>query len=267
MSKKETIQSIKSPLKVLIRKVAADIVPQSVERDGYFTAYSISEDLKYSKVYFWAGEYLTIVFDDLGIKEEINELSAQLIFDILIRELYARVTSRGTTIEDSLAKYLIEDDYEYAAKRLKEILTRSKGVYKVILLSSLIELVDIDSLQIGNVEIKRLTSDYFEEWSEKIAGGSIVVPYVYNKDFSERYEDCVALETTIEGYHVDNEKSKVFDLAISNIKQMFAFLYCSKTFLSNKVNKYELKTTETKTRTLGGDNFNRYSGFFCEENF
>jgi len=88
-----------------------------------------------------------------------------------------------------LDSYLKEEDFKFAESELLKLLKEAKNRHKIILLTNLVNLSEIDSFQVGNVLIRRIDDKYLKGMPEKVnsefAGGLIggLLGYSKKEDF------------------------------------------------------------------------------------
>jgi len=241
-------------LKILIDLFSAKIGQKESLSVSEDKQYDFQDDLKYTDFYFNGGFLLRdLVLGKIkNCKNETNEDFSQELFNNIMNEVYNKIKKRGISIEKTLNNYLIEEDYDFAAERLEESLRKSKKNFKVILVSDLIELNDIDSCQIGNVVIKKINKEYVTSLPNNIEGvkgesllGSLGPKSFNRESFLEKHKEHVGLEIGVQGYHFNDELSPVFDSAIKEIRLVFAYLFLCRNFSTEVEKKFEFKI-ETK---------------------
>lgn len=76
--------------------------------------------------------------------------------------------------------------------------------------------------------------------------------YLNPVQFLQEFKGRVILETSVEGYHLNNETSKVFEEALNEYKRVFSFLSVCENFLGNvKSDRYDIKTEDVKMLNYG----------------
>ena len=233
--------------------------PQEVLKEPS-EALNFEDNIKCDSWYFSGGFLLRgLVVDKLGKKwSKLNDATAYQMFSRLCHHLYNRIKEREGEIQETLNKYLKEEDVEAAALLFTKLLEDSDGKYKVVLVTNLVNLKDVSSVRVGDVFIRRLDADYVQDWPDsgaeygdlsKLTVLSNRPQYQSKQKFLESNQDNCVLEAYIEGNHFDKEQSFVFDSAVSAFKRFFSYLYVCKFFFEN-VEKGEFKI-ETPQDTLG----------------
>lgn len=255
-------------LKTLVQQYSGIIGPEHIFRNSKADTYLFEDNLRFNKHYFYGGYFLREVLEKIGCrKNETNYDFCYNLFHKIMSEVYRNVKDRNIPIEKTLDNYLTEEDFDFAAKRLEELLKSSRSKFKIILVSNLIELSDIESLQIGNVTVRKITRNYINTLPEEIEidpvrFGLLSVERhrkkITREEFLDKYHEHVALEVNVEGYHFEDETSPVFYLAIQEIRLFFAYLFACKHFLENVAKgKYKIEVKEMpkypflSTETIG----------------
>lgn len=108
-------------------------------------------------------------------------------------------------------------------------------------MTDLIALVDTTNMRVGQVLIRKVDADYIKELPQKIATYDPEGRPDYlsgekeltREQFYSAYKDKSVLEISIRGYHLQNETSAVFDMALFEYRQVFSYFYMCKHFLEN----------------------------------
>jgi hypothetical protein len=140
---------------------------------------------------------------------------------------------------------------------LEELLRTTHDRYKLILVTNLIILRDIDSVSVGNVLLRRVSEDYMTDWPQQHSSGGdslfaalrLNSPiYESKQKFLEKNRDKTALEIEIEGFHLDDEQSPTFNAAVHGFRRVFAYLFLCECFLSNvKEEQYKIEKPKLLT--------------------
>lgn len=120
--------------------------------------YEFEDDLYFSEVYFNGGYFLKEFALDIISKYKlgVNLSTSYELFKYICKIIYNKIKSRVDIIDNTLNVYLEEDDIDYAFSEIFKKLDESDKTYKVYLLSNLLSLRDINSVEIGKVTIKNL---------------------------------------------------------------------------------------------------------------
>lgn len=246
----DTISKAFVNFKQVIKVSLQNIGPESkiIEVDG--KKYNFADNIFFNSTYFNGGYIIkNYVLDNIPeFQGKVSSPSGTVLFKDICEYIYSKIKSRNNMIENTLDIYLEEDDYLSAFSRLKELVTASYNKYKVFLITNLITLNDIPSVQIGKVLIRKIDEEFIKDLPEKtestkgllrILEGNVSTP----TEFLEQYKNLVSFELDIEGYHLDKEESKVYDLSLFEYKQTFSYLFMCEHYLSNtKENKYVVET-------------------------
>lgn len=249
-------------LKVVIQTCFGDIGLKEHLSASEDKQYDFQDNLKRTDFYFLGGLLLreSVLSTIKNCKDKTNAAFVEKVFDKIMKDVYGKIKDRKIIFEKTLNNYLIEEDFDFAAERLEEILRNPRKKFKVILISELIELSDIEACQIGNVTIRKINKDYtdtlpIEIESQKDLGvtllGSFGEKIISRDKFLEEHKEHVALEINTVGYHFDDELSPVFDSAVQEIRLVFAYLFLSRHFSSNVEKEFKFKI-ETKEIKRGG---------------
>lgn len=212
--------------------------------------------IKFNKTYFAGGGFLkSLVLNDNKIyKERINDLTAYEIFKHLTQCISTVIQNRENELDKTFDKFLRPEDYGLAKKLIDDDITKSKGTFKVIFITDLIELANIDQIYIGRGKIKKIDDNYLSQWPETIPSKlrksllGFGLPDDSKNKFLEQHKNHVAIEIDVQGFHFDDEKSAVIDSAIREIKLIFSFLLMCRRFLASvSEDAISINTKETKT--------------------
>lgn len=231
-----------------------------IGKDGTYCLGEIQPDeqnpIKFNKTYFAGGGFLKsfVLNDSRNYKERINDATAYEIFKHITRHIAALIQNREKELNKTFDKYLKPEDYELAKKLIDGDIAESEGDFRVIFITDLIELVDLNQIIIGRGKIRKIGDDYMSQWpdtiptkSRKSLLGFGMLDDTKNK-FLEQHKNHVAIEIDVQGYHYCDEKSVVMDLAIRDIKLIFSFLLMCRRFLSTtSEDAISINTKETKT--------------------
>jgi hypothetical protein len=215
--------------------------------------------IKFNKTYFAGGRILKsfVLDDNRNHKERINDATAYEIFKHLTQDISALIRNREEKLEKTFDEYLKIEDYTLAKKIVDEDVSKSEGEFLVIFITDLIELVNLNQISIGRGTIRKIDDDYMRQWPEAIPSklrksllGFGLADDTKNK-FLEQHKNHVAIEIYVQGYHYNDEKSAVVDLAIRDVKLIFSFLLMCRRFLSTvSKDAISINTKETKINLL-----------------
>lgn len=216
--------------------------------------YSFEDEIYYGEAYFNGGFELKRRFLDnvSKYKGKINYSSSSRLFGYICKFIYNRIKSRVKNIDDTLEIYLKDDDISAGLLEIENKLKQSYGVYRIYLITNLIYLKNIKTLQFGNVNMNRVDEDSINWFPEKIEhpfNSSLTKLLVIDRPLSrekflKKYKDNVILETRIEGYHINNEVSDVIEKALFEYRQLFSYLIMCKELLGQS--KSDKDILETK---------------------
>jgi hypothetical protein len=224
--------------------------------------YEFEDDLYFNEVYFNGGYFLKEFFLD-GIskyKLGVNLSTSYELFKYICKIIYSKIKSREDVIVDTLNVYLEEDDIDYGFSEIFKKLNESNKTYKVYLLSNLVSLRNINSVEIGKVTAKYLNEEVIKDLPQNIekvfpsALSKVLVEskYLSPVQFLQEFKGRVILEISVEGYHLNNETSKVFEEALNEYKRVFSFLSVCENFLGNvKSDRYDIKTEDVRMFNYG----------------
>jgi hypothetical protein len=196
---------------------------------------------------YFSGGYLLkqLIIDRLpgDLRKKVNEATAYTLFDRLCTHLYGRIKGREGTINQTLDKSLTEDDVESAAALFEEALMTSQDTYQVTLVTNLLMLRDIDLVRVGDVLLRPVNNALIENWPDSCGPTekrglllsllSNSSNYPSKDSFLEATRDYAAVEVLVEGTHLDEEQSLVFESAVAAFKRLFAYLCICQFFFSN----------------------------------
>jgi len=239
--------------KDLINFYFKNIGPKSKLKYEEKNIYSFEDDIYFGEVYFGGGSDLKRkILDNIPkYKGKINYSSSYQLFGYICKFIYNRIKSRVKSIDDTLEIYLKDNDISAGLLEIENKLKQSYGVYRIYLITNLIYLKNIKTLQFGNVNMNRVDEDSINWFPEKIEhpfNSSLTKLLVIDRPLSrekflKKYKDNVILETRIEGYHINNEVSDVFKKALFEYRQVFSYLIMCKGLLAQcKSDKDVLET-------------------------
>jgi len=252
-------------LETLLKLAFGAIGPKSCLEVPDEQKYTFQDDIKFTERYFNDGYlFREMVLEQIkSCKGKTNYFFSYKIFDRISRDIYEKIKKRNPDVQKTLNHYLVSDDFIFASNKLEDMLKNSIGKFRLILVTDLIELRDMDSFQIGTVAVKKIDEKYLKDFPEKIDDcpwpflGSITSgqkTYLDKEEFLNKHKEHVALEVDAEGYHFEKEMSPVFDMALRELRQTFAYLFMSKHFLENVQNKYTIQVKKLKSPSLFGPN-------------
>jgi len=231
-----------------------------VGKDGTYCLGEYKPDgenpVKFNKTYFAGGRILKsfVLNDNRNYKELINDTTAYEIFKHLTQDISTLIQNREQNLDKTFTKYLKPEDYLFAKKLIDEDISKSKGEFQVIFITDLIELVNLDQISIGRGKIRKIDDNYMSQWPENIPSKlrksllGIGDAEDTKHKFLDQHKNHVAIEICVQGYHYNDEKSAVVDLAIHDIKLIFSFLLMCRRFLSSvSKDAVSINTKETNT--------------------
>jgi len=238
------------------------IGPESKINYKGLSVFEFEDNLYFNEYYFTGGTVLKELFlDDISkYHSGVNILTSYELFKYICKIIYNKIKSRVDVINDTLNVYLKEDDIDYGFSEIFKKLDESKRIYKVYLLSNLVSLENVNSVEIGKVTlinlneetIKDLPQNIEKDFSSPLSKKLDKNKYLSPKEFLQEYKGRVILETSVEGYHLNDEISKVFEDALREYKRVFSYLSACKIFLENvKADKYNIETEVLKIFNYG----------------
>ncbi len=252
-------KNIEKFLKVALTFIAHKDSPNiRVARDTY----DFDNELKRTNEYF-LGWYLLreLVLDkEKELRYKINDNSSQTLFEALVEAIYEKIKERDEKVTTTLSNHFENGDLKFATNFMKKILVESHDKYSIILITDLIDLLDINRFQVGNVEIAKINEDFINNLPEQIEDylGLLGIlakenggypNYRTKENFLEQNKKYIALSVGITGFHHNRERSIVFEEALSEFKQVFAYLAYAKHFFANKKKKvFQIKTRSPEYR-------------------
>jgi len=246
--------SNKKEFKDFINFYFKNIGPKSKLKYEEKNIYSFEDDIYFGEVYFGGGSDLKIkILDNIPkYKGKINYSSSYQLFGYICKFIYNRIKSRVKNIDDTLETYLKDEDISAGLLEIENKLKQSYGVYRIYLITNLIYLKNIKTLQFGNVNMNRVDEDSINWFPEKIEypfKSSLAKLLVIDKALSreellKEYKNNVILETRIKGYHISSEKSDVVKSAFFEYRQVFSYLIMCKGLLGQ--GKFGKDIFETK---------------------
>lgn len=224
--------------------------------------YKFEDDLYFNEYYFTGGYIIKQLFlDDISKYQlGVNFSTSYELFTYICKIIYNKIKSRVDVIDDTLDVYLKEGDIDYGFSEIYKKLDESNKIYKVYLLSNLVSLRDINSVEIGKVTVKHLNEEVIKDLPQNIEKGfpsalSKVLAeskYLSPVQFLQGFKGRVILEISVEGYHLNNETSKVFEEAFDEYKRVFSYLSVCKNFLGNvKSDRYDIETEDIRILDYG----------------
>jgi len=241
------------------------IGPESKISYKGLSVFEFEDDLYFNEYYFTGGTILKKIFlDDISkYRSGVNLSTSYELFKYICRIIYNKIKSRVDIINDTLNVYLKEDDIDYGFSEIIKKLDESNKVYRVYLISNLISLENVNSAEIGKVTLINLNKETINELPENIekdfstplANILDEKKYLNPQEFLQKYKGRVILEISVEGYHLNNEISKVFEDALQEYKRVFSYLSACKIFLGNvSADKYNFETESLKKYDYGVQN-------------
>jgi hypothetical protein len=231
-----------------------------IGKDGTYCLGEYQSDeqnpVKFNKNYFAGGGFLKsfVLNDNRNYKEQINDATAYEIFKHITKDVAILIQNREAGLDKTFEKYLKPEDYTLAKKLIDDDITKSKGEFRVVFITDLIELVNLDQILIGRGRIRKIDNNYMSQWPETIPTKSqkSLLGFGLTDDtkdkFLEQHKNHVAIEIDVHGYHYCDEKSAVIVSAIRDIKLIFSFLLMCRRFLSSvSEDAISINTKETKT--------------------
>ena len=261
--------------KALIINIFKNIGPLSKINLKKLQFYEFENGLYFNEIYLSGGVLLKELVLDKIYKNEVNESTSYELFQYIAKTIYDKIKSRIGVIEDTLNTYLEDKEIDCAFSEMFKKLDDSYGEYTLYLLTNLISLRDIETVEIGKAKVKNLNetvvkklpenieqsfkSVFYEAWVEMTQ----VNKYLSHTQFLEEFKGRVILEISVEGYHLNNEMSKVFEKFLREYKHVFSYLSACKDFLGNvKLNSYIIKTEDMGTYEDGVYSFNKVPQIF-----
>jgi len=233
---KKAYEFFEKGLKIFFKSLG----PKSTIEPNKNKIYSLEKDIFYNDDFFAGALYLKekILNKMRKYENKINDLSAFALLKYLAKELYKIIKKRQKNINDTLEKYLTDEDISSGFSKMLDKLDNSFSEYNVYLINNLIELKDIDFIQFGNVKINKIDEKLFKKLPEKIpkyreyyksifAEALDEQKFLTPKQFINECKEYVALEVKVNGYQISSEISKVLEDALFEFKQIFSyFLIC-----------------------------------------
>jgi len=198
------------------------------------------------------------------IKNETNEAFVYSLLGSLIDALCHRIVGRENDITRRIDYYLNDEDIKFSCKYVNDKIKESKKKHKIILFTNLIELRDIQEINIGNVKIVDVTNDYLKKYPPKFWITSLIeqlnLPEQPKSVLNlERY---TALETEVDGYHFDIEKSVTFEDALNAFRITFSYIHLCDFFLKNdKIESYEIQKEFIPPKTIFDSGYDKQRYF------
>lgn len=256
---KKAYEFFEKGLKIFFKSLG----PKSTIEPNKNKIYSLEKDIFYNDDFFAGALYLKekVLNKMRKYENKINDLSTFALLKYLAKELYKIIKKRQKNINDTLEKYLTDEDISSGFSKMLDKLDNSFSEYNVYLINNLIELKDIDFIQFGNVKINKIDEKLFKKLPEKIpkyreyyksifAEALDEQKFLTPKQFINECKEYVALEVKVNGYQISSEISKVLEDALFEFKQIFSyFLICqiclqTSTPISRKGEVVKLKNFE-----------------------
>ncbi len=250
--KNKKLNSFRNHLHEILQSLAAGIGPESVVSDK---SIPVESGLKITLLAYFSSidRFRDIIVESANIHgaKKLNDESIDELYFIIVKKLSQVIKNRHETITDMLNKYVIAEDVILIEQEIDRILRESYREYKVVLITNLIKLEDVNKLWVSGTSLIKIGTDYFNDWPHQVDNtAALAIALLGSKAFIEReslgkkYQGMVALETLIEGHHIKNENSYVIQNAIISFRQVFSYLYICKQFLSSvSKDRYDIKTT------------------------
>jgi len=224
--------------------------------------YKFEDDLYFNEYYFNGGFILKEFFLDNISKYQkgVNISTSYELFTYICKIMYNKIKSRVDIIDDTLDVYLEKEDIDYGFSEIFKKLDESNRIYEVYLLSNLISLRNVNSIEIGKVTVKNLNEEVIKDLPQNIEKRFSLAlsetlaesKYLSPEQFLQEFKGRVILEISVEGYHLNKEVSKVFEEAIREYKHVFSYLFVCKNFLGNvKLDRYNIETEDVKIFDYG----------------
>lgn len=242
---------------VSIRKIFGNIGPESKIKGADDKKFKFLDNIFINAKYVYSGPF----FKDMVLEEipkcqgQVNLPFAYALLMEISQHTYRKIKTRAGIIENTLDSYLQDDDIAFAFAKLNELLDASNNKYRVFLITDIIDLRDVDSIQLGNVIIRKINDNFVKSLPEAIESknatslGSVLAGRrkLTPDEFLEENKNNVSLETDIKGYHLNSEMSPVFDSALFEYRQVCSYLFMSKQFLANvQSGKFTVETKDVK---------------------
>lgn len=219
--------------------------------------YKFEDDLYFNEYYFNGGFILKEFFlDDISkYQKGVNISTSYELFTYICKIMYNKIKSRVDVIDDILDVYLEKEDIDYGFSEIFKKLDESNRIYKVYLLSNLVSLRNVNSVEIGKVTVKHLNEEVIKDlpqniekcFSSALSEALAESKYLSPEQFLQEFKGRVVLEISVEGYHLNNEISKVFEEALREYKRVFSYLSVCKNFLGNvKSDRYNIETEDVR---------------------
>jgi len=240
-------RKMKEHFKSIITGFFKFIGPESKINYKGLSVYEFEDNLYFNEYYFTGGTILKEFFLNSFPKYHtgVNISTSTELFKYICKIIYNKIKSRVDFIDETLDVYLKEDDIDYGFSEIFKKIDESKRKYKFYLLSNLLSLGNVNSIEIGKViiinlneeTIKNLPQNIEKKFSSPLSKILDKNKYLSPKEFLQEYKGRVILETSVEGYHLNDEISKV----------VFSYLSACKIFLKNvKADKYNIETEVLK---------------------
>ncbi len=171
------------------------------------------------------------------VKSLVNNTTLYEILKRIVISVAIRIKVRSHEIKETFGERLTADDMRYAETEFLKILNVSNRTHKVWCVTNLIELENVDKVVIGRVDLQKINATticHFPEAVPQVPALRIFdsEPRILSrKEYFENKSEHILLSVDIEGIHVGDESSLVYEQAVSEFKLVFAYLSCSRFFL------------------------------------
>ena len=249
----------------LIINIFKNIGPKSKISSKKLMLYEFEDGLYFNEAYFSGGFLLKkFILDKIYKKEDkINDSTSYELFQYISKFMYDKIKSRVSVIENTLDIYLEGKDIDCAFSEMFKKLDDSCGEYTLYLMTNLINLRGVDSVDIGKVTVKNLNEEIVKELPQNIEqrfkshlskalAEERKNKYLSPTQFLQEFKGRVILEISVKGFHLNNETSEVFEKSLREYKHVFSYLSACKDFLGNvKLDSYNIETEDIRTFNYG----------------
>lgn len=258
MLKKE----LRAIFELLIKDIFKNIGPKTKISSKKLMFYEFEDGLYFNEECFSAGSLIKYeILDKIYQKEkEVNDSTSYELFQYISKIMYNKIKAREKVIRDTLDIYLIDKDIDYAFSEMFKKLDDSYGKYTLYLLTNLINLRDVDSVDIGKVTVKNLNEENIKElpqniersFKTNISEALATNKYLTPTQFLQEFKGSVILEISVEGIHLNNETSKIFEKSFAEFSNVFSYLSICENFLKNvRLDSYNIKTEDIRIFNYG----------------
>ncbi|MGB6370680.1 MAG: hypothetical protein WBF68_06570, partial [Atribacterota bacterium] len=279
---KLTNKKLKNDFENIIKTLFKHLPPKLKSNSGEQDLYKSEDDLDYvigecfSKCAVWLKQ--NILDNIRKHEEEVNFSTSSELLEYICKSIIIKIKSRIETINNSLDTYLKSEDIDFGLTEVSKKLDNSFGEYSIYFISNLLSLQDIDTINIGNVSIKRLDEKIIEELPsiiEKPIFSNVYPPlylalikgeYFTPNRFIQEFKGKTLFEVIIKGYQVSNENSDVFEKALREFKIALSYFSICKIFLEHVASdQYSIKTEKIKQNSNNGSK-NNYQIYYLKDN-